>query len=205
MRRGTGFLIAGFVLLAGCSSEEVLVAHSIPLAKATVVMPEARLLDVGVAVFDSGVPEGEVDKEVLEDAHPRGHVRADPPHRGALHGSAAARHVAEERQLGNGVGHAEEVVGGRLEHRREDPAFRRRHRAAARDGRRRDRAHLARRRLPDEHRGGRIQSPAVPGPRSLSRHVQHDRERSRAGRATSSAPTRRARFAPSRACAMRRT
>jgi hypothetical protein len=67
MRRGTGFLIAGFVLFAGCSSEEVLVAHSIPLAKATVVIPEAQLLDVGVAVFDSGVPEGEVDKEVLEE------------------------------------------------------------------------------------------------------------------------------------------
>jgi hypothetical protein len=67
MRRGTGLLIAGFVLLAGCSSEEVLVAHSIPLAKTTVVIPEAQLLDVGVAVFDSGVPEGEVDKEVLEN------------------------------------------------------------------------------------------------------------------------------------------
>jgi hypothetical protein len=66
MRRGTGLLIAGFVLLGGCTSEEVLVAHSIQLQKPAVVVPEAELLDVGVAVFDSGVPEGEVNKEVLE-------------------------------------------------------------------------------------------------------------------------------------------
>jgi hypothetical protein len=66
MRRGTGLLIASFVLFAGCSSEEVLVAHSVALSKPIAVIPEAQLLDVGVAVFDSGVPEGEVDKEVLE-------------------------------------------------------------------------------------------------------------------------------------------
>jgi hypothetical protein len=66
MRRSTGFLIAAFVLLCGCTSEEVLVAHSIPLAKPAVVVPEEELLDIGVAVFDSGVPEGEVNKEVLE-------------------------------------------------------------------------------------------------------------------------------------------
>ncbi len=66
MRPGTGFLIAGFVLFAGCTSQEVVVAHSVPLATTKVVIPEAQLLDVGVAVFDSGVPEGEVDKEVLE-------------------------------------------------------------------------------------------------------------------------------------------
>jgi hypothetical protein len=67
MRRGAVLLIAGLVLFAGCSSEEVLVAHTVSLAKATAVTPEALLLDVGVAVFDSGVPEGEIDKEVLEN------------------------------------------------------------------------------------------------------------------------------------------
>jgi hypothetical protein len=59
-------LIAGW-LVAGCTSSEVLVAHSVPLTKAVEEAPEAELLDVGVLVFDSGVPEGEVDKEVLEE------------------------------------------------------------------------------------------------------------------------------------------
>ena len=44
----------------------MLVAHSVPLQKNTAEIPEAQLLDVGVSVFDSGVPEGEVDKDVLE-------------------------------------------------------------------------------------------------------------------------------------------
>ena len=66
MRRIGWLLVAGW-LIAGCTSSEVLVAHSVPLAKATADTPEAELLDVGVLVFDSGVPEGEVDKEVLEE------------------------------------------------------------------------------------------------------------------------------------------
>jgi len=66
MRHGTGLVVLGLMILAGCTSEEVLVAHTVPLTKATVVIPESQLLDVGVAVFDSGVPEGEVDKDVLE-------------------------------------------------------------------------------------------------------------------------------------------
>lgn len=66
MRRlGVG-LVAGLSLIAGCTSTEVLVAHSVPLQKNTAEIPEAQLLDVGVSVFDSGVPEGEVDKDVLE-------------------------------------------------------------------------------------------------------------------------------------------
>jgi len=66
MRRITGLLIAA-AWLAGCSSSEVLVAHSVPLAAAADAIPEAQLLDVGVSVFDSGVPEGEVDKDLLEE------------------------------------------------------------------------------------------------------------------------------------------
>jgi hypothetical protein len=58
--------VAGLSLIAGCTSTEVLVAHSVPLEKSTSEIAEAQLLDVGVAVFDSGVPEGEVDKDVLE-------------------------------------------------------------------------------------------------------------------------------------------
>ena len=65
MRRIGWLLVAGWVI-AGCTSSEVLVAHSVPLSTATTEAPDAELLDIGVAVFDSGVPEGEVDKEVLE-------------------------------------------------------------------------------------------------------------------------------------------
>ena len=66
MRRIGWLLVAGW-LIAGCTSSEVLVAHSVPLATTQADTPEAELLDVGVLVFDSGVPEGEVDKEVLEE------------------------------------------------------------------------------------------------------------------------------------------
>jgi hypothetical protein len=55
------------VLLAGCTTSEVRVAHSIALVPATETMPEEQLLDVGVVLFDPGVPEGEVDKEVAEE------------------------------------------------------------------------------------------------------------------------------------------
>ena len=58
--------VAGLTFIAGCTSTEVLVAHAVPLEKSSSEIAEAQLLDVGVAVFDSGVPEGEVDKDVLE-------------------------------------------------------------------------------------------------------------------------------------------
>src|SRR5262249_25942807 len=61
-----GVLIAGLCLIGGCTTSEVLVAHSVPLSKNKEAIPEAQLLDVGVAVFDSGVPEGELDHDVLE-------------------------------------------------------------------------------------------------------------------------------------------
>jgi len=66
MRRLAIGFVAGLSLIAGCTSTEVLVAHSVPLEKSTSEIAEAQLLDVGVAVFNSGVPEGEVDKDVLE-------------------------------------------------------------------------------------------------------------------------------------------
>src|SRR5215470_17470661 len=58
--------VAGLALIGGCTSTEVLVAHAVPLEKSTSEIAEAQLLDVGVTVFDSGVSEGEVDKDVLE-------------------------------------------------------------------------------------------------------------------------------------------
>jgi len=65
MRR-IGLLLLAFWWVTGCSTSEVLVAHTVPLAKATADAPEAELLDVGIRVFESGVPDGEVDKEVVE-------------------------------------------------------------------------------------------------------------------------------------------
>lgn len=70
MRRTIALFAAPMVVawaLAGCTSSEVLVAHSVKLDPApSTTIPENQLLDVGVTVFDSGVPEGEVDKQVLE-------------------------------------------------------------------------------------------------------------------------------------------
>lgn len=59
------FLAVGF--LSGCSTSEVLVAHSIDLIQAQAELPEEQLLDVGIRVFDPGVPDGEIDKEALEE------------------------------------------------------------------------------------------------------------------------------------------
>jgi len=61
-----GMLLLAFWWVTGCSTSEVLVAHTVPLTKAIAEAPEAELLDVGIKVFESGVPEGEVDKEVIE-------------------------------------------------------------------------------------------------------------------------------------------
>jgi hypothetical protein len=44
-----------------------LVAHAIDLVPAPATVPEDQLLDIGVRVFDPGVPEGEIDKDVLEE------------------------------------------------------------------------------------------------------------------------------------------
>ena len=66
MRR-FGILLLGAVLLAGCSTTEVRVAHTVALVPATETIPEAQLLDVAVVIFDPGVPDGDIDKEVLED------------------------------------------------------------------------------------------------------------------------------------------
>src|SRR5512145_2244661 len=66
MGRVALFLIIG-CCIGGCSSSEVVVAHKVPLSTAAEPVPEEELLDVGIVLFDSGVPEGEVDKEVLEE------------------------------------------------------------------------------------------------------------------------------------------
>ena len=66
MRR-LAFFVLGVGLLAGCSSNQVLIPHSVQLVAETETVPEDELLDVSVVVFDPGVPEGEIEKEILEE------------------------------------------------------------------------------------------------------------------------------------------
>lgn len=67
MRGMYGIVAAATFALSGCTTSEVFIAHSVPLAESQAEIPEARLLDVGITVFDPGVPEGEIDKELLEE------------------------------------------------------------------------------------------------------------------------------------------
>lgn len=67
MLRVGGLVILAVVALAACSTSEVKLAHSVGLVSAVELVPEDQLLDVGIEIFDSGVPEGEIDKEVLEE------------------------------------------------------------------------------------------------------------------------------------------
>lgn len=66
MARVALLLIAAWCI-AGCSSSEVVVAHTVPLSTAAAPIPEEQLLDIGIVLFDAGVPDGDVDKEVLEE------------------------------------------------------------------------------------------------------------------------------------------
>jgi len=67
MRRISGILLVGIFVLAGCTTSEVMVAHSVGLASAVETIPEAQLLDVGITVFNPGVPEGEIEEELMEE------------------------------------------------------------------------------------------------------------------------------------------
>lgn len=57
----------GLIGLSACSTSEVRLAHAVSLVPAAETMPEAELLDVGVRVFDPGVPEGEIPEDVAEE------------------------------------------------------------------------------------------------------------------------------------------
>ena len=67
MMKRVGILILSVGLLVGCSSNQVLLPHSVGLVAETETVPEDELLDVGVVVFDAGVPEGEIEREILEE------------------------------------------------------------------------------------------------------------------------------------------
>jgi hypothetical protein len=60
-------LLAALAVGAACTTQEVLVVHSVPLMSAPAPYPESELLDVGVVVFKSGVPEGEIPLAELEE------------------------------------------------------------------------------------------------------------------------------------------
>lgn len=66
-RFAVGLLILSVALFAGCSSTSVLVPHAVALVPETTTVPETELLDLSIVVFDPGVPEGEIDKETLEE------------------------------------------------------------------------------------------------------------------------------------------
>lgn len=59
-------LIGVAAALGGCTSTEVLLAHSVPLESAQKSIPAPQLLDVGVKVFDPGVPTGKVSADERE-------------------------------------------------------------------------------------------------------------------------------------------
>ena len=55
-------------ILSACTTQEVVVAHSVPLSTtAAGTYPESELLDVGIVILEAGVPQGEIDKQVLEE------------------------------------------------------------------------------------------------------------------------------------------
>ena len=60
-------LVCALFATGGCVSEQVRYAHTVDLITTAEALPEEQLLDVAVVVLDSGVPEGEVDPEVLEE------------------------------------------------------------------------------------------------------------------------------------------
>jgi hypothetical protein len=67
MLRLIGLATLACGVLSGCTTSEVVVAHTVPLVPVQETIPEDRLLDVGIVVFDPGVPAGEIDKDVLEE------------------------------------------------------------------------------------------------------------------------------------------
>ncbi|MEE2683633.1 MAG: hypothetical protein VYC50_00825 [Pseudomonadota bacterium] len=65
IHRTTLFLFLLF--LFGCGSNEVRIPHQVSLNSSINSINEEDLLDVSIVLFDSGVPEGEIDKELLEE------------------------------------------------------------------------------------------------------------------------------------------
>lgn len=66
MRRLASLLLPIISALSACSTSQVLLPHRTELIALNVPLSEEQLLDVGIEVFDPGVPEGELDKHVQE-------------------------------------------------------------------------------------------------------------------------------------------
>ncbi len=64
---GRLFTAAGFglalLVLTGCVSQQVIRANATPAIQAQEELPDAQLLDVGIAEFDPGIPENEAEWE----------------------------------------------------------------------------------------------------------------------------------------------
>ena len=76
------------LLLAGCGGNQAVIPHSVALVEQTETVPEDELLDVGVVVFDSGVPDGEIEPEELGELLRDGafvHIRRMEAHYMAVH------------------------------------------------------------------------------------------------------------------------
>ena len=75
-------------LLAGCGGNQAVIPHTVALVEQTETVPEDELLDVGVVVFDPGVPDGEIEPEVLGELIRDGafvHIRRTEAHYMAVH------------------------------------------------------------------------------------------------------------------------
>lgn len=59
-------IVLAIVMTAGCSTTDVLLAHRVDLVEAGETIPEDELLDVGIVLFDPGLPEGEIDRDTRE-------------------------------------------------------------------------------------------------------------------------------------------
>ncbi len=75
-------------LLVGCGGNQAVIPHTVELVEQTETVPEDELLDVGVVVFDSGVPDGEIEPgelgELLRDVA-FVHIRRMEAHYMAVH------------------------------------------------------------------------------------------------------------------------
>lgn len=52
-------LLAGVLLLSGCATQQVHRVNTTPLEQASEMLPDEALLDVGIVVFDTGIPDDE--------------------------------------------------------------------------------------------------------------------------------------------------
>ncbi|MDE0006575.1 MAG: hypothetical protein OXQ29_28125 [Rhodospirillaceae bacterium] len=75
-------------LIGGCGGDAMIVPHTVALVEQTETVPEDELFDVGVVVFDPGVPDGEIERDVLEELLEDGtfvHIRRTEAHYMAVH------------------------------------------------------------------------------------------------------------------------